>query len=493
MSDSPAGTGGRLSQIGGNAMSLLTTDVLNKLTTFVIYATISRFLGTREFGQLSLGLMLFYTGQVLTTAGLPALMTREVAKRRSRSVRYFINGSVAAAMSSLVATSGMIAFAWAMQYDADTRFVICLLSLGLAPFGLATVTEAVFRGWEEMHWIAVANVPINIAKVIGAVLLLRTGFGVISIALLLVGCRVGILLIESALFFWRASLFRSTFVPARVDVRFIKRLLFKSSTFLGVDGIIAVWTSVNTVLLSKFFGEVEAGLYAAAHQLLQPALLVYQSAVGSVFPAMCKRVVQVDQDLTPLIRWIIDLLMLVGLPVAIALYFMADTGLALLYGDPSFVAAAGVVRLLVVVLLLRAITNAFGHALWAESREATTLRIVAVNLGVNLVIGFLLIPQFGLLGAGWTSLITWLVNAIQHYTACHRMIAKPPIGPDLWKLLAAAALMVLCVLSLRDYSVSFGVLLGSGVYAGLSACVLVNSYGGLSGFRTAFFAPLLKS
>ena len=63
-----------VARFAGNVASLLTSDVLNKATTFAIYAMVSRYVGMHSFGQLSLGLLLLYTFQVFATIGLPTLL-----------------------------------------------------------------------------------------------------------------------------------------------------------------------------------------------------------------------------------------------------------------------------------------------------------------------------------------------------------------------------------------------------------------------------------
>src|SRR5690606_10351183 len=58
-----------LLRVAGNAASLLTTDLLNKATTFVLYALIGRYLGAEAFGRFSLGLLLVYVFQVFASVG----------------------------------------------------------------------------------------------------------------------------------------------------------------------------------------------------------------------------------------------------------------------------------------------------------------------------------------------------------------------------------------------------------------------------------------
>ena len=77
-----------LLRVVGNAASLLTTELLNKATNFLIYALIARYeLGLGAFGSFSLGLLLVYVFQVFASVGLPNLLTREIAQRVARAPR----------------------------------------------------------------------------------------------------------------------------------------------------------------------------------------------------------------------------------------------------------------------------------------------------------------------------------------------------------------------------------------------------------------------
>src|SRR2546426_8474968 len=108
----------RIHRVVGNAVSLLTNDVLNRVTTFVLYALIARHLDVFAFGQLSLALTLFYTFQLAAAAGLKTLVTREVARDRGETGRYLVNGSMIVAVFSLLAMLLLLVFVWLMHYAA---------------------------------------------------------------------------------------------------------------------------------------------------------------------------------------------------------------------------------------------------------------------------------------------------------------------------------------------------------------------------------------
>jgi len=374
-----------------------------------------------------------------------------------------------------------------MAYPSDTKAVLSILALGLVPQALATVTEAVFRAWERMHYIAYANVPFNLLKVLLAYWLLESGYGVAAIAMMLVAIRVAIVLVEWG--FFAAMVGR---LDAGVDFQCARRLLTGGSTFLGIDGLLAIWNSLDVVLISKFCGEEDVGLFSAACQLMVPARLFFHSVVSSVFPIMCQKVKADMANLAGFVQWLIEFLMTIGLPIAVGLFFLAGPSLLLLYGDPSFVAAAGMVEILVAALFFQTMTTVLGHALWAGRHEVTTLRIVAVNVVVNLVIGWALVSQFGVIGAAVTALLMSLVNCGQHYLAAARFIGPIPVLRTAWKAAVGAAAMALCFLIVHPAGPVIAGISAGLTYVAVMGVLLVRTAGGFDELRSDYFAPLVN-
>src|SRR6266481_5025099 len=107
----------------GNALSILTSDVMSRMTSFVLYALVARHLGAQEFGQLSLAFTLFYTFQVFAVGGLKTLIIRQVAKDRAQTQLYFINGCMIVALSSLASIAALWSFVHLMHYPPATNRV----------------------------------------------------------------------------------------------------------------------------------------------------------------------------------------------------------------------------------------------------------------------------------------------------------------------------------------------------------------------------------
>src|SRR5437868_13761323 len=90
-----------LRKVSANALSILSSDVMNRATSFVLYALVARHLGAHEFGQLTLSFTLFYAFQVFAVGGLKTLLIRQVAKDRTQTARYFLNGCAIVMLTSI--------------------------------------------------------------------------------------------------------------------------------------------------------------------------------------------------------------------------------------------------------------------------------------------------------------------------------------------------------------------------------------------------------
>lgn len=466
---------------GVNALSILTSDAMNRVTSFILYALVARHLGTHEFGQLSLALTLFYIFQVLAVVGLKTLTIRQVTKDRAQTRRYFINGCAIVALSSFSSLALLFGFVRSLNYPADTTLVILSTSLGLFPYAISALCEGIFQAWEKMHLIPYVNVPVNIAKVGCAFFLLTRGSGLYAVILVLLCSLFAVALFEV----W-ILLRKFPSQPASVDLPFCLATFRSAVTFLGIDGTIAVMSSLNVLLLSKLATETQVGLYSAATQLMVPLLLVYQSIGQSVFPLMCRKVEPGFQTLKRISEQVIEVLLVLALPAVAALYFLGDWALLRLYKNPAFLEAFPAVRIIAWVLISQVFTSVLGQVLVASHREKVTLRIVAVDAIVNLVLGWPLIRVFGLRGAAVALLMTRLVDCCQHYIPVSRLFSGIPVARIIWKpMVAGASMAAYFLLPTNQVGIWRGVS-AMAIYCAALILLTIWSSGGLRQFRRKY-------
>ncbi len=470
----------RLRSIKRNAASLLAGDVLNKAGTFAMYAMLARFTGKHEFGQLALGLMLLYTFHVFAAAGLPKLITREVAKTPERTRYFLYHGYLAALVPSAVAMLVMTLFPWVMGYESGTHRVIILLSVAILPYALSVITEGVIRGREKMHLIAIANIPGNVGMLAAGYYVLSAGYGVTMLAVVVVTARIGTLLLAHLLL-RRVVGYRQA--PVHLSARDGLRLLRQSWVFLTSESIMIINASLNTLILSKFATESDIALLSASYQILQPVLMVYRNVGDSTLPALSAASAQGSGMVAHISLELMRLLLRLGIPAAVAIFVFAADILGLAYGNPAFRSGAFVLQILALGLVINLVNPVLGQGLLAMGKEKMVLRIVAINLVLTLPISTLLIGQYGLMGAAVAALVNSAINVAPHWWYFRREVARLPLFAELVRLMPAtiALLLATTVLPLPRM---WCFLLGLTVYLLLIGFKLpVQGWGDRSGHR----------
>jgi O-antigen/teichoic acid export membrane protein len=447
---------------------------------------VARHLGAQEFGQLTLAFALFYTFQVFAIGGLKTLIVRQVAKDREQTSAYFVHGSIIVGLSSVASLLILWGFVRLMHYPTATASIILLVSVGIFPSTLSAVCEGIFQAWEQMRYIAYVNVPVNLAKIGAAFVLLSSNRGLDSVVLALLVSLFLIAAIEVRIVLQRFSRKRVLF-----DFDFAVETVRSAVTFLGIDGTSAVMSSLNILLLSKFASEIEVGLYSSAAQVMVPLLLVYQSMAQSIFPVMCRKVQPGYQSLRQIAEQSMELLLILALPAACGLFFVGDLVLSVLYRNPVFVQAFPALRIIVWVLIFQVFTSVLGQALIATHRERVNLKIVITNTLFNLVIGWPLIRYFGLRGAAVALLLTKMADCYQHYMPVSRLFSGISLVKIVWKPVLAAAFMVgYLAMPLGRVSILAGVS-ATVVYAAVLLFLAIWACGGYRQFIEKY-RPLLS-
>lgn len=476
----------KVHKIGRNTFSILTSDVINRATTFVLYALVARHMGGGEFGQLSLALTFFYISQVFALGGMKTLIIREVAKDRDSTGAYFINGCGIVAAFSLTAIAAQWGFIRLMHYTAATSHFIMLLSLGLVPYTVSGICEAIFQAWERMHYVAYVNTPVNIAKLGAAFLLLTKNSSLDTIVLILLCSLTAGVALELWLIMRRFPALHGSF-----DFRFCLATARCGFTFLGIDGIVAVLCGLNFLFLSKTTNEVQVGLYNATTQVVAPFLLVYQSIARSIFPIMCRKSDPSFRSLKKIAEQAIEALLILAVPAVAAIYFLGGRALLLLYQNPVFAQAFPALRIVSGILILQVFTTVLGQVLVASHRESATLRIVAVDTLANLIVGWPLIHWFGLAGAAVALLVTALVDFSQHYIRVSRLFSGFPLAKVGWKPLLGTTFMVIFLAASSNPTAIFTVVSAGFIYSAVLLALAIAACGGYREFKNRY-RPLLS-
>ncbi len=203
-------------------------------------------------------------------------------------------------------------------------------------------------------------------------------------------------------------------VPFRLRFSFSQTVgLLRESLPVGIMAVMVVlYVRLDNIFVFKFAGESALGLYALCYRIAEPGLAVPLAFATTTYAYLSR---PEYQDIV-LKEAALILLRTMGPAYLLTLAALATVGLMgrtlLAWIFPRYLAAYPILLVLGFVVAARTINITLTSLLNSRAKYSLLAKICAVNLSVNVVLVFLLVPRLGALGAAWAALGTESVNML---------------------------------------------------------------------------------
>jgi O-antigen/teichoic acid export membrane protein len=426
-----------------NTVLVLSAKVVARLIALVTVLYMIRRLGTDHYGSFTVLINLTAIVSVVLDLGFNVLFVREGARHQAEIQRYLRNVMSLRLLMSVLALLLLAALVYplglgyllvpgfvlmvvtsystllrnslyAVQqlgYEAIAVVLESLVLLGLVLYGGATRQGITYFVWAYAAQYAFSCVYFGI--VLGVKRLATPGW------------RFERLLLRE--WFWKGLPFALTFVLTILYFRIDQPLIF------------------------AIRGETESALYGAAYKPIESLLFVPITFLSVVFPVLAVYHRERPKEMIDVVSRFYKALLLMGCPVAIGIFMLAQPLTPLLLGQ-DFVRSAPALRTLALALGIAFINNAFIGALNASDRQASFTWAAAWSLVANLALNLTLIPLFGYLGASWATVATELVLAIAGWMLVARHVGRVRVPALSWRILLAGLVMGVALYPMREFS-----------------------------------------
>lgn len=444
----------------GNTAIMLVAQLITWSATLVTTAVLGTWLGAAGFGTLYLAMSFGLLFSVLVEFGLNQQLVRAIARDRELAGPYLVNALAIKLALAVVAYLAIIALIYLLDYSAEARRVIAVYSLVLAWSGIATTFTAVYQGTQQVIYAAIGSVIEKVLICILAVVLLSLGFGVTAMAAVFVAGAAA-----SAL--WQGlCLRRVAHIKLQIDRAVMGMLIRSAIPFFAYWVLGSLYYRLDTILLSKLTDETVLGWYGAAYRLFD-TLVFLPSIVASaiLFPILSQLSAQSRPALRQAMAKGLDIILIVGMPISVGLFTLADPIIRLIYRQPEFVNAVPALQWLAIGLLLLYVNSILGVTLVSLNEERKLTLVAGLALGLNLGLNLALIPLFQHVGAAATTVATeGFILAYLLAVTPRDLLGRSTLGV-LAKAGISSAAMGLVLFALQGQSLALLVPLGVAVYA----------------------------
>lgn len=437
-----SGASGR--RILANAAFRSVAEVGGKLASIALFVVLARKVGDAQFGVYSFGLAFAGLATTLGALGQDSILTREVARDRSRLEDYFGNTLALRLVLTVPVLAIAVGAATALGMGTEARTVALLLGLGLTAELLASVCFAVFQSFERLEYIAVVLLTQRWITAGAGIAALALGAGIVTVAAIyMAGCWLGALL---GFVLVRRRIARPRL---RIDVSRWPRLM-RAALPVGISALsVTVLARIDMAILAIYEPDAVVGRYGAAYRIYESTLFVGWSVTAAFLPVLSRLTPSSEPPLGRMFEQGLKLVLALALPLTAGTVALAEPVIRLLFG-PQFTGGAGAARILAPAMTLAAVSYLASHLLIAQDRQGTMAWIYAVIAIENVAANFVLIPLLSLDGAALDTALSEALVVVALLVVGTRLA-----GPFGWRRvltgpLTAAAASAGVMLGLQD-------------------------------------------
>lgn len=443
----------------GNSSILMVSQLITWTSSLYLTSQLGTYLGDDGFGYLYLAMSFAVVFSIFVDFGLDQQLTRAVARDRDKLSVYLCNSLALKMVLSVVAYGIILGLIHLLGYPDELKQTIAVFSLILIFHGVCSSLGAASQAFEKVFYPTLALTLEKVAICVGAVFLLRQGYGATPVAAVYVAATFG-----NAVF--QVAMLRKI-APVRfaLDVRMMPAILRGGVAFFLFAALASVYFRIDTVLLGQMAPAEVLGWYGAAYRLFD-TLVFLPSIVSTIimYPILSRLSAESHAEMRRAVAKGLQAMIVLGLPICTGLFLLAEPIIRFIYRRPEFMPAATVLQWLAFALFLLYVNHMLVVVIWSLNREKRMTVVAAIAIVLNLGLNILLIPRYQHVGSAAVTVVTELFLTVSVFLVVPRdVLSRSSLGVFGRAAMASAA-MGLVVWAVREQSLFLVVPLGGLVY-----------------------------
>ncbi|MFH1455579.1 MAG: flippase [archaeon] len=392
--------------------------LISKFFTYFYRLVVAR-IGATEYGLLSLAMAIFGFTAIVSLIGVDMGVLRYVSFFRVKKDYQKIKGTILGAFKISLILSFLIAFLLFILSDfiAGSFFHKPELAILLKIFAFAVPFQslrAVFintaKGFEKVQYeMYTKNIIENVLKVVLTLILLYFGFSVVGAALgyalaLFVSMIFAVYFVQKKVFPVFSSKIKAVYSNKEL-VNYSWPLLFKELLV-----VIMLWT--DTIMLGHFSTSAQVGIYNAAvptaqmSQMIPYAIIVLFLPVASQLFFTNKR-----KDFENVFKTTTKWIFMLNIILTAGFVLFPQQILSILFGS-EYAVGASTLTLLAIGYFIFYLCFTSREILLMVKRTRTVFFVTLFGTLLNVVLNYLLIPVYGIIGAAYATFLSVLLISV---------------------------------------------------------------------------------
>lgn len=386
-----------------NTSWLLGEKILRMVVGLFVGIWIARYLGPEQFGLLSYAQSFVGLFTAIATLGLDGIVIRELVKDESK--RDALLGT-AFFLKVIGAIAVLLVLAIAINFTSNDNFtnILIFIIASATIFQSFNVIDFYFQSKVLSRYVVYANVISLLISSIVKVTLLLNNAPLIAFAWVILFDSV-ILALGFLYFYFHNQL-------SIKNWKFSKEMayaLLKDSWPLMLSGmIISIYMKIDQVMIKEMLNNEAVGQYAAALRLSQAWYFIPVILVKSLTPALINARKTSYAEYENRYQSLYNLLVRLTIIVSIVITFTSEKIILILFNE-QYLMASEILTVHIWSSIFVSIGVAFNTWLVIENYVKKTFYRSLLGVISNILLNYILIHKYGVLGAAYASLISYVI------------------------------------------------------------------------------------
>jgi len=187
------------------------------------------------------------------------------------------------------------------------------------------------------------------------------------------------------------------------------QILLRDSWPLLLSSIaVVVYMKIDQIMLGQMVGDEAVGIYSAAVRVSEVWYFIPTTIVASVFPAILNARSRSKEEYYKKMQQLFDLMLLLSICIALPMTFLSESVVRILFGE-AYLAASTVLTIHIWTSIFVFLGVVSSKWFIAEDKQILSLQRTIIGALFNIFLNFLLIPQLGMFGAAFSTLLAQFI------------------------------------------------------------------------------------
>ena len=388
--------------IKNNFLVNLSTTITGLLFPLITFPYASRILMADGIGQVQFFQSIIDYVSLCTALGIPLYAVREIARiRDNKELRSRTTIEILLLHAILTLVGYIVVFILAktvakIEIDASLFFLLST-TLFFNTIGVAWFYQAI----EDFKYITLRSLFVRILSLVALFIFVKTKQDLFYYAGILVIGTVG----NNIFNFFRLRKYIKLSKGEFKRLNLLRHLIPALKIFI-LNLVISIYVNLDSVMLGFLKNEESVGYYAAATRLTKAILGIVSSLGAVLLPRFSNMITNGQKEEFQLLaNKAASFTIALSLPMSVGLIFMAAPIIHIFCGN-GFEPSILTLKLVAPIVLFIGLSGIIGmQILYPQGREKYVIISTMVGACINLLINYLLIPQYGQYGAALGTVI----------------------------------------------------------------------------------------